>query len=165
MQGDLVDADHRSWWPGVARACHALGLPTADVEDCYQAALVAYLELGPGERAGVREPRQWLASVARRRGIDLLRAAEAAGRAGARVAARERCPTGDVADAVANAAEARWLVAQLNELPLATRRAVWELSTGATAAEAAERLGTSRRSVESHRYRARRHIASVATAG
>lgn len=157
---DLAPYDFRAMWRAASRACGGLGLAAQDVEDCAQAAFVAYCCLSADESARIGDPARWVATVARHRAIDDLRRRDARRRAEA--AFGRRCPDvcPDVSDAVEAAVAARALVeGLLRELPPATVRAVCALSDGCTAAEAACRLGTTARSVESHRYRARRHLA------
>ncbi len=161
---DLTSREYRMLWRSARRACGGLGLRQPDIEDCVQSALISFCHLPRTESDGIENPGRWVATVARYRAIDEVRRQGSRHRAETAFGRRysDVCP--DLADDVAGAAEARCLVALLSDLPLATRRALCELSNGYTAAEAADRLGTSRRSVESHRYRARRHLAAVGAA-
>lgn len=143
----LNGADWHRW----VRHCARVTGTREDAEDCVQDALVAALSKRVGE---IDDVEGWVATVSRRRAVDVVRHRAATKRALTRVGSD--VDAGDVADDVAARAEANWLAGRLGELPTTTAAVVRQLADGASLAEAAVELGLTYRSAESHVTRARR---------
>jgi DNA-directed RNA polymerase specialized sigma24 family protein len=122
-----------------------------DAEDCASAALEHALTT-----AAIDAPAAWLREVARRRAVDLVRRRVAERRAILRLATAAAEP--DHAERVDDLDAARWLATQSRQLPPATRRVLERIQHGDSAASVAADLHMTKRSVESHVLRARRHL-------
>lgn len=155
------EQDLMSTWPAMVRVCHGVLGNRDDAEDCASEALVSVLQ---DERyAAADSVEAFMVTVARRRAVDFVRRRGSERRRDIRLAAVAVPAAADVAEAVADQAEARWLAEQASKsLKPAARRVLAELSDGATVAETADRLGLTRRSVESHLLRARRALRAAA---
>lgn len=123
-----------------------------DAEDCVQTALQHAVEQGPA--FAPENPAAWLVTVSRRRAVDLVRRKQAQANALLRSVADDICP--DVAEDVADRAEARWLAMEARgRLPQSTQAVLGELVGGSSVRETATVLGLTERSVEGHLHRAR----------
>ncbi|GGM43462.1 hypothetical protein GCM10012275_13040 [Longimycelium tulufanense] len=151
---DLAHAVHQ-----VVRRYEAAGVPRQDAEDCVHDSLVkmlARLARGDGE---VERVEAWLAVATQHQLVDRHRRAQRE-RAALR---RVHAPVApDPGEAVADRQLARWLVDHLSALPPVTQQVCWALADGLTTEQASVQLGLSRRSVESHLTRARRHLRGLA---
>lgn len=143
--------------------CRPLVGSLADAEDCAAEALAALIE--PGIPAHVRDERAWLITIAKRRAVDLLRQRERQGRRQDRlVQCTQHRVMADVAQSVTSEAGAEWLLRQAkHQLPATSYAVVQAMANGQDAEEAAEQLGLTRRSVESHLHRARKVLRPLAT--
>jgi RNA polymerase sigma factor (sigma-70 family) len=137
------------------RLCLAAGATVEEAEDCVHEALVELLEVA--DPASVRTPAGWVATVSRRRLIDLVRRRCRERLAGRREHAAAIAPV-DPADLVAERDLARWLVRSMAELPPTTRDVCAAIGEGKSEAEVAQALGLTARAVESHLTRARRRL-------
>jgi RNA polymerase sigma factor (sigma-70 family) len=135
------------------RLCLAAGATLEEAEDCVHEALVELLEVDDPE--SVRTPAGWVATVSRRRLIDLVRR-----QCRERLAGRRQHPIGpdDPADLVADRDLARYLVRSMAELPPTTREVCAAIGDGMSEAEVAKAFGLTARAVESHLTRARRRL-------
>lgn len=135
------------------RLCLAAGATLEEAEDCVHEALVELLEVDDPE--SVRTPAGWVATVSRRRLIDLVRR-----QCRERLAGRRQHLIGpdDPADLVADRDLARYLVRSMAELPPTTREVCAAIGDGMSEAEVAEAFGLTARAVESHLTRARRRL-------
>jgi RNA polymerase sigma factor (sigma-70 family) len=141
-------------WPAMVGACLRLLGSVEDAEDCASAALLSVVQRGGV--GDVDSPRAWLVAVARRRAADVLRARARDDRRAQRLAAHHDMVEADVAEAVADRAEARWLTRTAEAaVPAPTRNVVRALASGMTVTEAADELGMTKRAAESHLHRAR----------
>lgn len=174
--GELAQAVER-----VVRRCQRAGLSRAEAEDCVHEALLAMLthhstrdrlrnrpqsgDQHEGASGGVpvRQVEAWLTVTAHRKFVDERRRAHRECLALTRLHARTT-PGPDPGEFVADQAVAAWLVSALSQLPTSTRQVCLLLAGGATLEQVADRLGLTRRSVQSHLTRARRalhHLAAI----
>ena len=137
------------------RLCLAAGATVEEAEDCVHEALVELLEVA--DPTSVRAPAGWVATVSRRRLIDLVRRRCRERIAGRREHAATIAPV-DPADLVADRDLARWLVRSMADLPPTTRDVCAAIGEGKSETEVAEALGLTARAVESHLTRARRRL-------
>lgn len=140
----------------------ARGADLADAEDCVQEALLKLWMTQRGESPPVRDQKSWLAVVARRRLADLHRDRSRLARAASRHGALD---TPAVDDAVLDRAQARWLLRSLAEMPSTSGEVVELIGQGRSVDEAADELGLTRRSVQSHLTRVRRLLRVRAALG
>lgn len=150
---DVDSEDLIRHWPAMVRASERVLGSLEDAEDCASEALLALLEAPPRE---LRCIEAWLVTVAKRRAMDRLRARARNQVRHARLCAVEQLTHEDPATAVADRDEARWLASVAAQtLTTGAMDALTEVAAGVSVPEAAARLGTTRRSVESHIARAR----------
>ena len=144
--------DQREWGrlrAAVVRRTRAAGASREDAEDATHEALLAAI----GQPKHARSQVAWLATVAQRRRVDLIR----------RRVREQRVPTADPTapgpeDIVVERAHASWLAASLTQLPPTTREVIDAVGAGMAPSEVARSMNLSTRSVESHLTRARRHL-------
>ncbi|MBV9099011.1 MAG: sigma-70 family RNA polymerase sigma factor, partial [Frankiaceae bacterium] len=140
--------------PRARRAAARIVGDGPDAEDCVSAAIEAALSA-----TACDSPASWLVVVARRRAVDITRSRRSEDRAWRH--SRAHRPASDAADfteEIDDREAARWLATEARSLPHQTRRVLDHLGDGASAASIADELGMSRRAVESHILRARRHL-------
>ena len=165
MESDQRPApDALAAWQAGVRACERLGMRTHDAQDCASDALLAAL-LATRRGDEIDDLTAWVSLVAKRRAVDEMRRQVRSSRRMATLAGQRQATENDPADAVADADEARWLMAQVERLPLVTRRVVETMATDAlTARAAAAQLGITSRAAESHLLRARQRLKAKWTA-
>lgn len=152
-----------STWPAMVRVCQGVLRNREDAEDCAAEALVSVLR--DDRHAGAGSAEAYMVTVARRRAVDFVRRRARERRRDDRLAAVAQLNDVDVAEAVADQAEAQWLAKQAQHSLTPPALAVLaELADGATVEQVATRLGLSRRSVESHLLRARRTLRGAVSA-
>lgn len=143
-----------AYWHSMVRVCEGVLGSRDDAEDCASEALATVLD-GAG-LDGVENPEAFLVTIARRRATDVLRKRVRNRTRLLRLAGRCEVSTPDVAESVADEAEARWLSRRADELLSGKARAVLGVvAEGGTIDDAAARLAMTRRSAESHLHRAR----------
>lgn len=128
-----------------------------DAEDCAHDALLVALDR-PELIDGARREEGWLAVVARRRAVDHIRRRTRAGALTHSFGDPDQRLASDFSDDVASRLAARVLAEDIRELPEATQSVLQHLAAGGTTADAAEALGITKRSADSHLHRARRHL-------
>ncbi|EEP72772.1 hypothetical protein MCAG_03099 [Micromonospora sp. ATCC 39149] len=138
------------------RRCLAAGASRHDAEDCAQEALLALLD--KPELAHARNATAWTSTVAYRRYVDLLRRRGREQVAAARLGDEADRTAPELAEAVSDRELANWLVGELRRLPATTYQVCVATGRGADTDSVAQRLGLTRRSVESHLTRARRWL-------
>jgi RNA polymerase sigma factor (sigma-70 family) len=139
--------------PAARRAAAQVVGDGPDAEDCASAALEHALT-----KTGIDAPAAWLREVARRRAVDLVRRRAAERRAIVRLATTAATPEPDLAERIVDRDAARWLAIQTQQLPSVTRLVLERIQHGQSAASVAVELQLTKRSVESHALRARRHL-------
>ncbi|MCA1712768.1 MAG: RNA polymerase sigma factor [Actinobacteria bacterium] len=151
-------------WPAMVGACARVLDSREQAEDCASEALLAVLT--GGGLKDVRNEQAWLVRIAKRRAADELRREDRVRRRAVRLAGQtDRRPHDAAAEAVLDQAEARWLGRQVDELlPTAGADVVRAVADGLTVAEAAQRLGMTKRAAESHLHRARGTLRAAWTA-
>ena len=128
-----------------------------DAEDCAHDALLVALDR-PELIDGARREEGWLAVVARRRAVDHIRRRTRAGALTHSFGDPDQRLASDFSDDVASRLAARVLADDIRELPEATQSVLQHLAAGGTTADAAQALGITKRSADSHLHRARRHL-------
>lgn len=148
----------KAHWHATVRACRARTQSLEEAEDCAsQALLEALAKVGPPPR----NPEAFLIRVALRRAVDANRRAMRDGQRAGKLARDLPPDVVDVAEGVVARALARWCVGEAAALPPATQAVFALWADGADAADIAEELQLSKRSVESHLYRTRRTLQSA----
>jgi len=139
----------------LVRLARRTGLTEADAEDCVQEAI---LKVVP--RADVDEARMGslLATVVKRRAIDLHRRAEAAARASRRLQTVASCEAEAPDVALCDRAEAEWSASLVAGLPELQRQVLLARAEGRSWSEIARELSTSVKAVESAVSRARASV-------
>jgi RNA polymerase sigma-70 factor (ECF subfamily) len=123
-------------------------------EDCASEALLAVLTAGGLDN--VRNEQAWLVRIAKRRAVDAVRREIRDRRRTVRLAGQADLGAGDVAEAVLDQAEARWLSRMAAEiLPPLSAAVLDVVADGYSVGEAAAKLGMTKRAAESHLHRAR----------
>ena len=144
-------------WPAMVRVCRTVLGNRDDAEDCAAEAIVAVLQ--DDRHTSATSIEAFMVTVARRRAVDFVRRRASERRRDTRLAGFAEARGVDIAEAVADQAEARWLANEaLTSLTPGAHAVLAQLADGATVVETARRLGLSRRSVESHLLRARRAL-------
>lgn len=150
-------------WDAMVAASERILSSRADAEDCAAEALLAALR--HPDLAKVTNLRAWLVAVSKRRAADLLRTTIRDRRRLVRLAGQHEPHDADVADGVVDRAEAAWVSVRATEiLPSAARAVLASVADGATAVDAANRHGLSRRAAESHLLRGRRVLRATLAA-
>lgn len=148
----------------LVRLARRTGLTEADAEDCVQESI---LKVVP--RSDLDEDRMGslLATVVKRRAIDLHRRAEAAARASRRLQTVASCEAEAPDVALCDRAEAEWSASVVERLPAFQRQVLLARAEGRTWSEIARELSTSVKAVESavSRARASVRLAIAATLG
>ena len=140
--------------PAARRAAARIVGNGPDADDCVSAAIEAALSADEME-----SPASWLVVVARRRAVDLIRSRRSEDRAWRHTKADDLAPRStDFTEDIDDREAARWLADEARALPGPTRRVLTHLGAGSSAASIATELGMTRRAVESHILRARRHL-------
>jgi RNA polymerase sigma-70 factor (ECF subfamily) len=158
-----AEQDLLTHWPAMVRACERVVASREDAEDCASEALVAALRRGG--LGDVRNEEAWLVSVAKRKAIDVVRGDVRGRKRAARIAGEHPIDAADAAEAVLDQAEARWLAQQSRALLAPAAAEVLEaVADGHSIADAADRLGMTKRAAESHLHRARAALRTAWTA-
>jgi RNA polymerase sigma factor (sigma-70 family) len=152
------------FWDALTQAVPAARLAAAgvvgdgpDADDCVAAALES-----AAAGAQIDSPATWLATVARRRAVDLVRQREREQRAWTRLGRLQGRAEPDFADDVVEQETARWLAQEAAALPPRTQAVFARVRDGVPAKNVADEFGLTERSVESHVLRARRVLRSGA---
>lgn len=141
-------------WFSMVRVCESILSSREDAEDCASEALMDAMSYAGPAPVGNREA--WCVSVAKRRAVDHLRHRIRSRARAQRLLGHGEFHVPDVAEAVADASEARWLSRQAAAILTQQARAVLDVvASGGSVDSAANRLGITRRSAESHLHRAR----------
>jgi RNA polymerase sigma-70 factor (ECF subfamily) len=145
-------------------ACERVLSSHAEAEDCASEALLAVLERGGLDKVDNEEA--WLVRIAKRRAIDAVRRDVRGRRRALRLAVQaDPQAAADIAEAVVEQAEARWLSRTAQEvLPETSAQVLAAVADGHTIAEAADRLGMTKRAAESHLHRARAALRAALSA-
>jgi RNA polymerase sigma factor (sigma-70 family) len=155
----MLDPDIVRVRESAVRRCLAAGASRHDAEDCAQEALLALL--GKPDLARATTATAWASTVAYRRYVDLLRRRGREQTAAARLGDEADRTMPELAEAVTDRELANWLVDELRRLPATTQQVCAATGHGTDTDTVAQRLGLTRRSVESHLTRARRWLRSV----
>lgn len=154
-------SDSRETWSSrralaVREATRVLGQRN-DAEDCAHDALLAALQR-PDSLDTARRQDGWITVVARRRSIDHIRRNRRNGALSHSFGDPDERLAPDFSDDIASRLTAQVLAEDIAELPPATQSVLRQLAAGGTTADAAQALGITKRSADSHLHRARRHL-------
>jgi DNA-directed RNA polymerase specialized sigma24 family protein len=145
--GDLL-----ALWQSLVRVCEPILSSRDDAEDCASDALVCALTTS----GAVDNREAWLVTVAKRRAMDQLRHRVRSRTRAQRLVGHGETPAPDIAEAVADDSEARWLSGEAEQLLTCAARSVLDVVVaGGSVDDAASELGITRRSAEAHLHRAR----------
>ena len=128
-----------------------------DAEDCAHDALLAALDR-PELLDTARRQEGWITVVARRRAIDHIRRKTRTSALSHSFGDPDQRLVPDFSDDVASRLTAQVLAEDIAELPATTQSVLRHLAGGGTTADAAQALGITKRSADSHLHRARRHL-------
>lgn len=128
-----------------------------DAEDCAHDALLAALNR-PELLGTARRQEGLITVVARRRAIDHIRRNARTRALSHSFGDPDERLAHDFSDDIASRLTAQLLAGDIAELPEATQSVLRQLAAGGTTADAAQALGITKRSADSHLHRARRHL-------
>lgn len=140
----------------VREAARVLG-QRDDAEDCAHDALLVALDR-PELLDNARREAGWITVVARRRAVDHIRRQARTAALSHSFGDPDQRLEPDFSDEVASRLTAQVLAEDIAELPAATQSVLRQLAAGGTTADAAQALGITKRSADSHLHRARRHL-------